>query len=361
MPADSPRPRFLFVLQLMGTLDHPVALWRQLVAAGAHADFAIGEPGLELPEWVSREVPGLTLIDDPLEAVAERRYDAVIMQTPYDHMKSDAWRTLGPEQAFMVYSGYSVWIAEWDEGAHGLAFFERCSLVLASSQFEKASFEHSEYPPLAVTWSGDPLMWEAAHAPAPESSASRILWTPHWTEKWVDGSPGFASWKTTVHDVLAVARRRPEATFVVRRHPLFKIEGDDAQSRRAAKAFRQLEDLPNVEYSDSSMMRDMAESTAHLTDGVGIIAYYAMFGKPQAVIRLKRRWPPYNAAGKAIVNTFDSLYSSRDVRRWLHRAASGTALTSPGGAELTSQIFPLQDVSPGQVLIDIIEARRAAE
>lgn len=356
MPADGAEPRVLFVLHQMGTLDHAVALWRQLSAAGAEVDFAMGEPGLELPEWISRETQGVRLIEDPLDAIAERRYQAVVMQMPYDDLKSEVWSTIGPDQAFTVYSGYSVWMVEWDHGAHGMPFFERCSLILSSSPFEKRTFQTSQHPPQLATWSGDPLLWESIHAPSPQPNESRILWTPHWTEKWVNGEPGFASWKTTVHDVLAVARKRPDATFVVRGHPLMKVGGDDSQSRRASLAFRQLLDLPNTELSDSSMMKDMAESTAHLTDGVGIIAYYAMFEKPQAIIRLKRRWPPYNPAGRAIVSAFVSLHNSRAIRRWLHQAASGRAKVSEGAAELTLQIFPLQEVSPGQVLVDVLRS-----
>jgi hypothetical protein len=341
----------LFVLHQMGTLDHAVSLCRQLTNAGAEVHFALGEDQLELPAWVNEETAGVTMIDDPLEAIAERRYDAVVMQMPYDDLKDPVWSTIGPADAFIVYSGYSVWIVEWEHGGHGLPFYQRCSLILASSKFEQEAFAESPFAPAAVAWSGDPLMYEMVQSSSNESSSATILWTPHWTETWVDGNPGFASWKVTVHDVLASARKNSQAKFVVRGHPLMRVEGEDRVSKKAARAFNELLDLPNVRSSSSSMRHDMLESTAHLTDGVGIIAYYSTTAKPMAVVRLGRRWPPYNAAGRALVNASTTVHDSKSIRRWLDAACEGSLEPDPRRVDLVSQLFPLQDVSPGEFLL----------
>ena len=357
----------LFVLHQMGTLDHAVSLWRQLKDAGAEVHFALAEDQLEMPEWVGEETTGVTIIGDPLEAISERRYDAVVMQVPYDDLKDPVWATIGPDDAFIVYAGYSVWIVEWEHGGHGLPFYQRCSLVLASSKFEQDAFTDSDFAPVAAAWSGDPLMYEmvqaasSAEVPSNEPSASNssspvILWTPHWTETWVDGNPGFASWKITVHDVLASARKNTQATFVVRGHPLMKVEGDDRISQKAARAFRKFLALPNVRVSSSSMRHDMLESTAHITDGVGIIAYYSTTAKPMAVIRLGYRWPPYNAAGRALVDASTTVHDSKSIRRWLDAACAGSLESDYRRMDLVSQLFPLQDVSPGEFLLDSLPA-----
>ena len=182
-------------------------------------------------------------------------------------------------------------------------------------------------------------------------SVQTILWTPHWTETWVDGNPGFASWKTTVHDVLASARKNTQATFIVRAHPLMKVEGSDRSSNKAVRAFNELLSLSNVRASSSSMRHDMLESTAHLTDGVGIIAYYCATTKPMAVIRLGHRWPPYNAAGMALVNASTTVHDSKSIRRWLDAASEGSLVSDSRRADLVRQLFPMRNESPGEFLL----------
>lgn len=346
----------LFVLHQMGTLDHAVALWRQLVAAGASAYFSLAEEGLELPAWVEEETGGVPMIENPLKAIADRRFDAVVMQMPYDDLKEPVWSTIGSDEAFLVYAGYSVWMVEWEHGGHGLPFYQRCSLIMASSKFEQESFLQSEFAPKAAEWSGDPLMYDMLHSSSSAASTPTILWTPHWTEKWVDGNPGFASWKTTVHDVLAAAKRNSAAEFIVRGHPLMKVEGGDRKSLAASRAFNELLALPNAHASSSSMRQDMLTATAHLTDGVGIIAYYGTTSKPMAVIRLGNWWPPYNAAGRALVNESTTVHNSASIRRWLDAAAEGTLEAQPGLDELVRQLFPVRDESPGEYLLSRLPA-----
>ena len=341
----------LFVLHQMGTLDHAIALRRQLLEAGAHVDFALAEKELKLPEWIEAENGPVTTIHNPLEAIAERRYDAVVMQVPYDELKAEVWSTIGPDNAFVVYSGYAVWMVEWEHGGHGLPFYQRCSLVMASSKFEEDAFRSSDFAPLAAAWSGDPLMYEMARSEPIVVDSPTILWTPHWTETWVDGNPGFASWKITVHDVLASAKKNKQAKFIVRGHPLMKVEGDDRTSKKASRAFNELLSLPNVRASSSSMRHDMLESTAQLTDGVGIIAYYSAIAKPLAVVRLEHRWPPYNAAGRALVNASTTVHDSRSIRRWLDSAAHSLVESDVRRIDLVSQLFPLRDESPGEFLL----------
>lgn len=351
--------RVIFILHQMGAMDHPIALARQLAEAGVEVEFGYGEEGLSAPDWVHREFPQFVTAAEPHSRILSGEYSAVVVQMPYDDHKAAKWRSLSSKDAFIVYAGYSVHMVDWEHGAHRLPFYGRCSLIMASSPFEKDNYQSSPHPPEAAIWSGDPLLWEVSNRTpdqSPEPSHPVILWTPHWTETWVDGRAGFSSWKTTVFDVLRVARRRSDVTFLVRTHPLLETEPADARSRRPVDAFRRLLDLPNVEISRDSMHHDMLRSTALLTDGVGIIAYYAALGKPQAVVRLGNRWPPYNAAGKALAAAVHTAHSSRSIRRWLDEAADGVLAPSLEAADLVRQLFPLAERSPGGILKTYLES-----
>lgn len=347
-------PSILFVVHQMGTLDHTISLYKQVTRAGATAHLALGDPSLVLPDWFTEELAALVVIDDPLQAIAESRYDSIVMQMPYDDLKDPVWATFGREEAFIIYSAYGlgVQLIKWDHGVYELPFFARCSLILASSPHSLNRYLNSGFSPRAAFWSGDPLMHELTHTELASSETPSILWAPHWSEKWVDGEPGFSTWKSTVHDVLAVARRNPSAQFIVRGHPLMKVGGDDFRSRQATKSYNALLQLPNARLSTVSMKEDIIESTALLTDGISIIAYYAATGKPMAVVRKAMIWPPFNTAGKALVNQSDIVHDSKSIRAWLRAACSFQLDSSAERQELVDQLFPLHRESPGQLLFN---------
>jgi hypothetical protein len=343
--------RVLFVLHQMGTLDHVYALHSQLDQAGAIVHVALGESGLGFPDWFVRELPEMVLVTDPLAAIAERRYDGVIMQMPYDELKDPVWSTIGRDEANVVYSGYSLMVTNWDKGNYGLPFHSRCSLVLASSPWSRDRYLASDFSPANSVWSGDPLMYEVVQSNLLPSSTPLIMWAPHWTETWVDGGPGFSTWKSSVHAILAAARRNPHAGFIVRGHPLLKTDGDDAVSRRASRAYDRLLRQANVQLSSESMSADILRSTALLTDGTSIIPYYCSTGKPLGITRRKGSWENFNPSGKALVNQSDSLSTLRGIRRWLDKACAGGLSNSPERKELVSHLFPLRPASPGRILL----------
>lgn len=349
----------LFIVHQMGTLDHTISLYNQVTRAGMTAHLGLGDPSLELPDWFTKELAELVVIDDPLQAIAENRYCSVVMQMPYDDLKDPVWATFGRDEAFIIYSAYGlgVQLIKWDHGVYELPFFARCSLILASSPYSLRRYLSSAFAPRAAFWGGDPLMYELTHiepvsSGTPPSDTPSILWAPHWSEKWVDGEPGFSTWKSTVHDVYAVAHRNPSAQFIVRGHPLMQVGGDDPLSRKATKRYNALLELPNVRLSTVSMKQDIVESTALLTDGISIIAYYAATGKPMAVVRKAKIWPPFNTAGKALVNQSDTVHDSKSIRSWLRAACESRLESSTERQELVAQLFPLHTESPGHLLLN---------
>jgi hypothetical protein len=354
MGGNSKGQNVLFVLHQMGTLDHANALIRQLRDVGITSHAAFGESDLSLPEWFSKEQPDLIVIDDPLDAIADRRYDAVVMQMPYDNLKDPVWSTIGTKDAFTVYSGYGVGphLVKWDQGVYNLPFYGRCSVILANSPYTRGRYLASEHPPLTALWTGDPLLYDLHHSTESPNDYPTILWAPHWSEKWVNGEPGFSTWKSTVRDVLAIARLNPTVQFTVRGHPLMKVGGEDRLSRKATKFYNKLLDLPNAHLSTTSMKQDILDSTALITDGVSIIAYYAATGKPMAVIRPGKRWPPFNPTGKAFVGLSDTVHNSRSIRSWLRLACRSELESSSERQAITAQLFPLRDESPAQLLLD---------
>lgn len=129
-------------------------------------------------------------------------------------------------------------------------------------------------------------------------------------------------------------------------------------SRTAAIAFSILVSLPNVRISTSSLLHDMAVSTAQVTEGVGTVACCSMTGKccsmigmQMAFVRLGKRCPPHNAAGRRLVNASRTAHHSRFIRRWLTVAPSGALKWNPVARQPVKDLFPLHLKSPGEFLL----------
>jgi len=344
--------RFLFVLHEMGTIDHAVALKSQIQHAGGDVKHvAVCEN--KMPAWADDYFPhsDRLLETDALESLAG--FSAVWMAEPYEQLRPVAWREIW-ERVPLVYSGYGVPLSDWKRG-YDFPFFDHCQLIMASSAIEEKEYRDSGVGSRKVALTGDPLMFEVMKLPEILSSKNpvgTILWAPHWTKKWVDGSAGFANWEWAVGALYHFFKSHPDTQLVVRPHPFLTFQ--DGTYRARTKA-RRLFSLPNVSRSETSMHADIAKSDLLISDGVSILAYFGATGKPVVVLRNKKYPPPFDAVGEEITASMANITSRRSLGRTLSAVSSDGSPALGGTQSVREAIlhnFPVQGSSPGKFLVD---------
>ena len=107
---------------------------------------------------------------------------------------------------------------------------------------------------------------------------------------------------------------------------------------------RALLDLPNVTFSDKSLVEDVLESSALVTDGVSIIGYWASTGKPMLIIRDKDS-ANFNNYVIDLIKSVDARAPGKEIENWLdqiYHSPSENLLSSA----IANSIFPTYEKSP---------------
>jgi hypothetical protein len=201
----------------------------------------------------------------------------------------------------------------------------------------------------------------------------RLLWAPHWSKDWLNGTQGFAQWRKTVGVILDFAYSNPLIDIVVRPHPILRevilasrFKSRLILNREALKAidlesdshdlddFSNLLSLQNVSMSDNTLLEDILRSSHLVTDGVSIIGYWATTGKPMLVVEGKEG-SPFNEDGILLISTSDRAINATEITSWLNNAN----FTSPSPInlytqELSKKLHPTFSKSPMQIFQESI-------
>lgn len=347
--------RFIFILHEMGTLDHAIALKSQILEGGGFVNHVILE-GNRLPHWVGEYFLN---VDQLSEGEALRSLDtfhAAWLQEPYEELRPIKWRRIW-EKVPVVYSGYGIPLANWKKGLYEFPFYDNCKLILASGPLDESEHLTAGRGLRDVVVTGDPLMFEAAKLQKKSSLSSvfeRVLWAPHWTQTWVDGSRGFATWEWVVRSLYGFFKCHPNVQLIVRPHPHLNFRDGNFASRLIA---RKLFSLPNVSHSESSMLSDISMADVLLSDGVSILAYFGLTGKPVVVVQNEGHPPPFSELGKEIVAQMKTVRNLNELRALLTSLSSGNTDLLPdinSVTDIISRHFLVAGVSPGRFLVDNI-------
>jgi len=329
----------------LATVEHLVAIAEQARAVGiehCYLDAVAG--GDELLTLLGGDTTVVVTTQREFRKhLKAARSHAVFVQSPYpEHYPEWFWPTAIARG--LAFTGYGLNLSTWEHGLYGLDTFRQASHLLADSTLVAGKYIEYGVDPSRVTMTGNPLLWDLrrrdeAWEPLRED---RLLWAPHWTATWFDEPRGFARWRETVRVVDAYAESRPDATVLVRPHPLLleTIQTDDDDDD--ITAFRTLLDRPNVALSSGSMLDDILASSRLLTDGVSIIAYYASTGRPLGIVRDDAS-PRFNATGERLVAAAEELTSPESIGRWLADPAPGL---DEGRRALSRQLHPTAPDSP---------------
>ncbi|MDA8863415.1 hypothetical protein N9H87_04270 [Pontimonas sp.] len=347
------RAHVLFVISDIGVCDHAAALIRQFAMAGGKVTVA-NVSGSEFPFSQRKNFDSYPSLcsEDALSSL--QCFDAVWLDTPYVKALPEAWRRL-PGTVRLVYSGYGIQLTEWQEGHFGLPIFEHIDPIMVSSQ---SDFDHFiGFGREKLIFSGDPLLYEVSRVSRGKKEpqvVEKILWAPHWTTRWVDGTPGFATWQWSTKPLYKYFRSNPERFLVIRPHPLLNIREGSWKSRRH---YRKLIALPNVSVSEESFLADLLRTQVLISDGVSILGYYGALGKPVVFLQNAGAAPPLNENGRKVSASCFPVDSSRGLTRILthHIFLPDIPCLSRDLPEVVREHFPLFNSSPGKILLDYLD------
>lgn len=303
---------------------------------------------------------------------------SIFLQSPYLEHYPDWFFSLRSHVDFS-YAGYGISLSNYFEGQFNTQLIQLCKYLLAASPYEMEGYEKYLSQQSNVLFSGNPLMYELRailneKVSTPEPFKPRLLWAPHWSKDWLNGSNGFAQWKKTVGVILEFALRNPLIEIVVRPHPIlreaiiasqFEVRSitnrealntiDINSDSRELRDFVTLTGLLNVTISDRTLLEDVLLSSHLITDGVSIIGYWASTGKPMLVIE-SQGGSPFNEDGRRIISTSDRAVTSEEVATWLKRSDfTSPPLSNIDLQELSRSIHPTFSKSPMQIFHESVE------
>jgi len=290
---------------------------------------------------------------------------AVFLQSTYpEHYPEWFWGVSA--QTSFCFAGYGALLDTWEWGHYQLPSLKSCAWLLAENEFVRDKYVEHGNDPSRVVVTGNPLMYELRRrlAGSDERRLPRrtILWAPHWSLTWFEYKRGYSRWEETVHAVLQVAKDAASVDFVVRPHPLFlrqlnqSVDDDTGPNQdEHTKAFHELLRLDNVSLSSSGFVDDILRSDVLLTDGIGIIAYFATTGRPMAVIQ-DSDTPPFNSAGQRLCRASDVVSNADEITAWLSEKALGPSMgISADRVALCLELFPAGTASPLRIWADQLE------
>lgn len=287
---------------------------------------------------------------------------AVFLQSTYPEHYPEWFWGFSVETSF-CFAGYGVILDMWEWGHYQLPSLKSCAWLLAETEFVRDKYVEHGNDPSRVVVTGNPLMYELRRRLSCSDETSRpgrtILWAPHWSRTWFEYKRGYSRWEETVHAVLQAAKDAASVDFVVRPHPLFPQELGQGLANESGtkpdgytKAFRELLQLDNVSLSTSGFLDDILRSDALLTDGIGIIAYFAATGRPMAVIR-DSDTPPFNPTGQRLCSASDVVSNADEILAWLSQKALGPSIaTDADRVALSLELYPTSAASPLSIWAD---------
>jgi hypothetical protein len=279
---------------------------------------------------------------------------AIFLQSTYpEHYPKWFWGVSA--QASFCFAGYGALLDTWEWGHYQLPSLKSCAWLLAESEFVRDKYVEYGNDPSRVVVTGNPLMFELRRRLSglngTASPRRTVLWAPHWSRTWFEYKRGYSRWEEAVHAVLEAAKDAVGADFVVRPHPLFMQQLDPSGDEHT-KAFQELLELDNVSFSTSGFVDDILRSDVLLTDGIGIIAYFATTGRPMAVIQDSDS-PPFNPAGQRLCRASEVVSDADEIAAWLSQKALGPTIDiSAERVVLSRQLYPTWTASPLSIWAD---------
>jgi hypothetical protein len=188
---------------------------------------------------------------------------------------------------------------------------------------------------------------------------------------------GYSRWAETIETLYHWVRKNPDVQLKVRAHPYLQdaLVGfhkgfsesknpnvrqsiDPKVDQDALILMSNLLSLSNVVLSNDSMLNDIMDSDALITDGISILGYWAVTGKPMIFIRDSGS-PTMNEVGEKIVSQCDLSPEPSDLQIWLNDWKIGRKGHRAEPKRTADSLFPTFSKSPFELLIETVNGQPA--
>ncbi len=240
---------------------------------------------------------------------------AVVLQSPYLEDYPDwFWAEKETHQNLeFIYTGYGIALSNWSAGHYRLPSFRLLDrLGVPDILGFVGAFIHE---PLKTRLIPDPQAKLLSNYISSRQPKHSVLWAPHWSQNWFGNPRGFSRFNDSLTPITHFMFSNPEETLTFRPHPILKkalhclttnANPDSEEERSTLDSIKNLEaeysdfiSLPNVNLSRSSLVQDILSHEKLITDGVSIIAYWGLTGKPMVVWRDSDS-PSFNSLGRLL-------------------------------------------------------------
>jgi hypothetical protein len=219
-----------------------------------------------------------------------RRY--VLVQTPYLKATYEPSIDQALRNSNVIYQNYGVNLADTPEMHYQLAEYKLMRFINVSFPEEIDFFVERGIQKDRLILTGNPLIWEVYKRSRMRSRFQRgtgkILWSPHWTRQW-------SNLESIVEPMYHYFLNHPLMTLTINAHPFtYDITGHDMthfqdaysiENANTKSTLNALLKLPNVNITRGNLVEDILNHDHLITDGVSIIAYWAITGKDLTILR----------------------------------------------------------------------------
>lgn len=258
----------------------------------------------------------------------------VVLQSPYlEHYPDYFWEEkLANRQISFHFVGYGLRMSNWKQGHLRNPSYAYADAIYLNSyvDFVRMKLRHSRKARLSVDLIVSELL---SSQPAPSENCNpRWLWSSHWSQSWLNGKKGYSRFKESVVPVYDFLRSNPNTVLTFSPHPILRdgleslLQGQESQNREVRSVaaalrndlhnYKKLLNLPNFQLSNSSLTEEILSHQLLITDGISIIFYWALTGKPMIVFRDSAS-PPFGAFGSLCAAFFTKVKSGNDLKKGL--------------------------------------------
>jgi hypothetical protein len=295
---------------------------------------------------------------------------AVFIQTPYLETLPILWQPVLASQSICVpgygphLSGDDFWWGS-SRGQFGLSGFVLARYVFAANHSIARSFYDCGLSSSQVVLTGDPLTWSMRRDSLIDDPQTTfdLLWAPHWTPLNVTGRR--RAYRNIERDIELVLDFAEAGNSVcLRPHPLFvkRIEEDPnflslalgALDQNLHHVWEELIAHKNVKLSSATMVEDCLRCKRLLTDGISIVFYWALTGKPTA-ISYRPDSPTFAEFAAPLLNEIPKLLTENDTKNWLADASTHSQATL---IERCYEIIPDNQQSPIEIFLEFTNHTR---
>lgn len=303
---------------------------------------------------------------------------AVFLQSPYSEHYPPWFLEVSSECNF-AFAGYGISLSNYVDGQFKTPLIQSSKYLLASSNYDYIGYKNNISANSQIIFTGNPLMYEIRKSldiqKAVKGTAGlKLLWAPHWSKFWLEGSRGFARWQITLEAILEFTRSNPDTEILLRPHPILHealkahLEDNRHLINRESQVsvnseidaghillFKELLKHKNVSFSKSSLKDDILNSTHLVTDGVSIIAYWATTGKPMLLVN---DWesPSFNEDGIRLMNEIEVASDSKEISNWLKLVTHDRNFKIHDSLiNLSKSLHPTFEESPAAIFMSAVD------